>query len=109
MGKSTDIHHFFLLLQEALHFMDHLIQAFLNYAPDKVCMGLRGFLGHGTLNAKPRKGSGKLGQLVAQAPEKQQEMGEWSPVPNPNSGPHQQPQLLYLYLFYIVGFAYTSI
>lgn len=73
--KSTDRHRFFLSLREALHFMDHFLREFSNYVPNRICAGLRGFLGHGTLNAKPRKGPGKLGQLVTQAPGTQQEMG----------------------------------
>lgn len=59
-------------------------------------------------SAKPGKIPGKLWHLVTQAPEEQQEMDEWFPVPNLNSGTNQQTQLFYFYLFYILDFAYKS-
>lgn len=105
VGKSK--HHHFLSLLEASYLMDHLIQGFSSYGPDKVCPKLRHFLGHRTLYSKPGKVPGELGQLVTQVPEEQTRNG--SPVCNPSSGPHQQLQLLYFHLFYILCFAYTTV
>ena len=54
-----------IIIPRSTHFVNHLIQAFLNYAPDSICPRL------GNSHSKPGKVMGKLRQLVTQPPVEQ--------------------------------------
>lgn len=85
---------------EAQHFVNHLIQAYSNYAPESICPRLRSF------HSKSGKVMGKLRQLVTQPPAEQWAMSQGSLVPSPNFGPHQQHSFS-TFIFFCIGFVYT--
>lgn len=85
---------------EAQHFVNHLIQAYSNYAQGASAQDLGVFI------PNLGKSLGKLRQLVTQPPAEQWAMSQGSLVPSPNFGPHQQHSFS-TFIFFCIGFVYT--